>query len=102
MDKKGFALLETITVLLILVTGIVSMYGTYVKLTSNMNRRSYYDNVSDLFKVDLIRSELDETKLNDNDFIEINKYNCRKYFKGTTFVDERCSKMFDDINVDGV
>lgn len=56
MKKNGFVFVETIVVLVVLVAGITTLFTTYIKLSSIMDRRKYYDNVSDIYKVNFMRS----------------------------------------------
>lgn len=96
MNKKGFVFMETLVVLIVLVLGIVSLYSIYINLSSNIERRKHYDNVSDLYKTDLIRSNFTNTDFDGNNVLIINSSNCETYMK------EDCSSLLIGLNVNNI
>ena len=53
--KKGFVFIETVTVLMVLVTTLLSVFLSFQNVKANMDKREFYDNVSDIYKTDMIR-----------------------------------------------
>ena len=82
--KKGFVFIETIVVLVALITGVLSLFATYTLLTADIERKEYYDNISDLYKTDILRSLIDVTKLTGpSGILIINKDNCTSYMNSS-------------------
>lgn len=82
--KKGFIFMETLIVLVVLMVTVVGMYGMYIRLSTDIENRKYYDNISDLYKTDILRSEINVSKLTgSNSMIEITESNCANYMSST-------------------
>ena len=96
MNKKGFVFMETLVVLVVLIIGITSLYAVYIRLSANIERRKYFDNVSDLYKTDLIRSKFINTEFTGTDMVTINSLNCSAY------MEEGCSELLTNLNVNSV
>lgn len=97
MMKKGFVFIETLIVLVVLTVSIVSLYGLYVKISSDINIRRYYDNISDLYKTDLIRDFITkETLESTTNFITITPSNC------SSFMENGCRTVLETLNVENV
>ena len=75
MKKNGFVFIETIVVLVVLMAGILALYTVYNTISSNMDRRTYYDSVSDLYKTDILRSKLKTNISITGKFVEITSSN---------------------------
>ncbi len=100
MNKKGFVFIETVIVLLVLVFGILSLYGTYIVLSSNLNRRKHHDNISDLYKVAILKEEInDELSSDFSDYVEINKDNTSINFCTQNMLNDDCLELMNDLNV---
>ena len=82
--KKGFIFMETLIVLVVLMVTVVGMYGMFVRLSTDIENRKYYDNISDLYKTDILRSEINKSKLTStSSLIEITKNNCSTYMSSS-------------------
>ena len=94
--KKGFVFIETITVLMVLVTSLLSIFLTFQNVKSNMDKREFYDNVSDIYKTDMIRKYViqDQINIEGPSFIKITKSNC------TAYMESICSELFDDLEIE--
>ena len=57
MTKEGFVFIETIIVIVLLSVGIASMYSLMSNITTDIKMRKYFDNISDLYKTNIIRKK---------------------------------------------
>ena len=103
MNKKGFVFIETVVVLIVLLFGILSLYGTYIILSTNLDRRKHYDNVSDLYKVAILKKEINDELLSDfDDYVEINKDNTSADFCARNMSSEDCLDLMNELNVERI
>ncbi len=58
-NKKGFVLLEAITVITILCVILIVLYSAYSKLLINVKSKSLYDNTEYIYKTSIIRTYLE-------------------------------------------
>ncbi len=93
--KKGFVFIETLLVLAILAFGLVNLCSMYIKISSDINIKKYYDNVSDLYKVDVIRSLLTNKNVT-GDMSSFNSANC------TTYMGSNCTTLLSDMSASNV
>ena len=77
--KKGFIFIETLIVLIVLLVTVVGMYGMYIKISTDIDNRSYYDNISDLYKIDILRNNIREESISGSGLLSITKDNCAVY-----------------------
>ena len=56
MKNKGFVLVETIVVILVLCVLLIMLYGGYMNVISAVQRKSYYDNTEYIYKTNSIIS----------------------------------------------
>ncbi len=96
MKKNGFVFLETLIVLTVLLVSVVSMFRMYIKISSDIENRKYYDNISDLYKTDIIRNYVDVSKISGSSFVEINKSNC------STYMGDSCTTLLDSLKVESI
>ena len=96
--KKGFVFIETLTVLTILVTTILSIFLTYQALVTNVQKRLYYDNISDIYKTDILRSKIkrDVIKSATGSVVKIDRSNCATYMSGS------CNELMTDLNTTAI
>lgn len=95
--KKGFVFIETLIVLVVLTVSIVSLYGMYIKISTDINIRRYYDNINDLYKVDVVRDYIsEETKESTTNLITITPNNCTSYMK------TGCRAVLETLNIENV
>lgn len=97
MNKKGFVFLETIVVVAILSASLVSMYSIVIKLSSDIDARKIYDNISDIYKTDIVRSDIKKDSIIKNEgYTLITKDNC------TNYMGSECALMIDELNVERI
>ncbi len=94
--KKGFVFMETLIVLVVLSVSLVGIYKTYINISSNINNRMYFDNISDLYKTDILRSEVILDTINVSENVVISKDNC------TTYMNSTCTSLFDSLRVEKI
>lgn len=94
--NKGFVFLETIIIIVLLSTSLISIYSLTTKLTSSISNKKYYDNVSDLYKTKILRDDLVLSKIYGEDYLNINKDNC------ANFMNNGCAQLLDDLSVNRI
>ncbi len=92
--KKGFVFLETIVMLIITTVTLVGIFKMYTKVSIEIDRRVHYDNVSDLYKTNILRSLVSLEKITSNTLIEAN--NCEVY------MGEECAKVIEKLGVEKI
>lgn len=88
MKKNGFVFVETIVVLVVLVVGMVSLYAFYNGITANIEKREYYDNISDLYKTEIVRNYINTSSLSGTGLVEITSSNFIDNTKYSTLLEE--------------
>ncbi len=94
--KKGFVFMETLIVLVVLTITIVGMYSTYINISTNINNRMYYDNISDLYKTEIIRNEINKESIGNDKLITITKDTC------TTYMSTNCNNLLTNLNIENI
>ena len=61
MNKKGFVLIETIVVMSIVMISLIGIYGTYSSIVKNQSQRKFYDNINDVYRLNIIKSLLKDS-----------------------------------------
>ena len=95
MTKKGFVFIETIIVIVLLSVGIASMYSLMSNITTDIKMRKYFDNISDLYKTNIIRNNTNKN-LAGSTYLEITKDNC------TSYMSSNCNSLLTDLEVERV
>ena len=95
MNKNGFVFIETIIVIVLLSVGIASMYFLMTNITTDIKSRKYFDNISDLYKTNIIRDNVSKN-LTGTTYLEITKDNCTSYMSST------CYSLLTDLEVERV
>lgn len=95
MTKKGFVFIETIIVIVLLSVGIASMYSLMSNITTDIKMRKYFDNISDLYKTNIIRNNTNKN-LTGSTYLEITKDNC------TSYMSSNCNSLLTDLEVEKV
>lgn len=95
MTKKGFVFIETIIVIVLLSVGIASMYSLMTNITTDIKTRKYFDNISDLYKTNIIRNNTNKN-LTGSTYLEITKDNC------TSYMSSNCNSLLTDLEVERV
>ena len=93
MTKKGFVFIETIIVIVLLSVGIASMYSLMSNITTDIKTRKYFDNISDLYKTNIIRNNTNKN-LTGSTYLEITKDNC------TSYMSSNCNSLLTDLEVE--
>jgi len=94
--KKGFIFIETLVVLTVLSLSIVGLYGMYIKVSTDIKEKKYYDNIDDLYKTDIIRKITNKDSLPNEEIIKINSSNC------TSFMNLNCTSILNTLEVEEV
>ena len=95
MNKNGFVFIETIIVIVLLSVGIASMYSLMTNITTDIKSRKYFDNISDLYKTNIIRNNTNKN-LTGSTYLEITKDNC------TSYMSSNCNSLLTDLEVERV
>lgn len=95
VNKNGFVFIETIIVIVLLSVGIASMYSLMSNITTDIKTRKYFDNISDLYKTNIIRDNVSKN-LTGTTYLEITKDNCTSYMSST------CYSLLTDLEVERV
>ena len=95
MTKKGFVFIETIIVIVLLSVGIASMYSLMSNITTDIKMRKYFDNISDLYKTNIIRNNTNKN-LTGSTYLEITKDNC------TSYMSSNCNSLLTDLEAERV
>lgn len=95
MTKEGFVFIETIIVIVLLSVGIASMYSLMSNITTDIKTRKYFDNISDLYKTNIIRNNTNKN-LTGSMYLEITKDNC------TSYMSSNCNSLLTDLEVERV
>lgn len=95
MTKEGFVFIETIIVIVLLSVGIASMYSLMSNITTDIKKRKYFDNISDLYKTNIIRNNTNKN-LTGSTYLEITKDNC------TSYMSSNCNSLLTDLEVERV
>ena len=95
MTKEGFVFIETIIVIVLLSVGIASMYSLMSNITTDIKMRKYFDNISDLYKTNIIRNNTNKN-LTGSTYLEITKDNC------TSYRSSNCNSLLTDLEVERV
>lgn len=64
MKQKGFVLIETIVVILVLCVLLIMLYGGYMNVITSVQKKSHYDNTEYIYKTTLVKDYLLETNTN--------------------------------------
>lgn len=94
--KKGFIFIETLVVLTVLSISVVSLYEMYIKVSSDIKEKKYYDNIGDLYKTDVIRKITNKETLPKEEIIKINKTTC------TSYMNNNCNNILNTLEVEEV
>ena len=95
-NKKGFVLLETSVVLIIVVIAMLGLYSTYAFVFKNLKQSEKYDNINDLYKLNIfynLMSDKGFPELSSSNFEKIVSTDCGDYFGSTSY----CSNVMSDL-----
>lgn len=88
--------METLIVLVVLLITVVGMFGMYTKITADIDIRKYYDNISDLYKTDILRSLINKNNITGSSLIEITPNNCMNY------MDNSCTEIMSSLKAEKI
>ncbi len=93
--KKGFVFIETVTVLMVLVTAVLSTFLAFQGIKANIDKRENFDNISDIYKTDIIRKMVVPDLINEatGNYIKITEANC------TSYMNNACTALLNDLEV---
>lgn len=88
-NKKGFVLLETIIVLVIVVSSMIGLFLTYSFVLKDLKQARHYDNLNDVYKLNIFYGMINSSVTSNNiGYLKIDGNNCASYLK-----DENCSNL---------
>lgn len=79
-NKKGFVLLETIVVLIVTVICMLGLYLTYSFLVKNLKQSKHYDNINDVYRLNIFYKLMKEKGFPSDNILKITDSNCSSYF----------------------
>lgn len=89
MNRKGFVLIETIIVLIVVVLSMLGLYKAYSFVFQNLKQNKYYDNINDVYKVNIFRKAFNSYPSAQEGFLKVFRDDCSKY------MDTNCNALFD-------
>ncbi len=92
-NKRGFVLLETIVVLIVAVVSMLGLFLTYSFVFKNLNQGKYYDNINDVYKLNIFYKIMKEKGFPNDELLIINNDNCEEYF------DNNCQDLNTNLNM---
>lgn len=94
MRQKGFVLIETIIVLVVVIISMLGLYKAYSFVSINLKQNMLYDNINEIYKVNIIKKVV-ETYPADN-YIKITSANC------TNYMISDCTQLYTLLDIDYV
>lgn len=96
MKNRGFVLVETIVVILVLCVLLIMLYGGYMNVISAVQRKSYYDNTEYIYKASLIKDYIEDSGFNSYEGANVYIYcqgssDCKN--KGDSYFESLVSNM---------
>ena len=94
MSNRGFIFVETVVVLVVLAASLIGLYSTFSSVINNIEKRKQYDNINDIYKVNIIKDLI----INEpsGTYTIINSNNC------TNYMNSDCNKVFSELSVSEV
>lgn len=77
-NKKGFVFVETIVTTVVLLSSLLYIYGTYSSMIASEKKRLYYDDISYVYKTQIIK-EILEDNISSNFYNVVTKENNTEY-----------------------
>ena len=84
LNKKGFIFIETIIVMTVAMICLISLYSGYSLIIKNIENKKYYDNINDVYKVNIVKKMLNNNITTDN-YINIASNECDLYMNNNCF-----------------
>ncbi len=92
--KRGFIFLETIIVLIVTVISMLGLFFTYSFLIKNLNQGRHYDNINDVYKLNIFYKLMKEKGFPSDELLKITNSNCENYF------DNNCQLLMEKLGFD--
>ncbi len=94
MSNRGFIFVETVVVLVVLAASLIGLYSTFSSVINNIEKRKQYDNINDIYKVNIIKDLI----INEpsGTYTIINSNNC------TNYMNSDCNEVFSELSVSEV
>lgn len=94
MSNRGFIFVETVVVLVVLAASLIGLYSTFSSVINNIEKRKQYDNINDIYKVNIIKDLI----INEpsSTYTIINSNNC------TNYMNSDCNEVFSELSVSEV
>jgi len=92
MNKKGFVLMETITVVTVLCFVLAMLFASFNVIISKLQKNNTYDNTEYIYKTYMIREELVSSNVSVNERINIIK-------PQDDYLNDYQKKLFEWLNV---
>ncbi len=94
MKKNGFVLIETITVLLIVIISMLGLYKGYSVLFNNLSQKKYFDNINDVYKANILKSDM-TSNFSWTTLLKITTTNC-----SSNGFSSSCANVMNDLGID--
>lgn len=94
MSNRGFIFVETVVVLVVLAASLIGLYSTFSSVINNIEKRKQYDNINDIYKVNIIKDLIVNEP--SGTYTIINGNNC------TNYMNSDCNEVFSELSVSEV
>ncbi len=94
MQNKGFIFIETVIVLVVLSASLIGLYSSFSSVINTLENRKKYDNINDIYKVNIISEIL--TNAPSNTYTIIDSSSCQNYMNSD------CTEIFNELNISEV
>ncbi|MEG2457962.1 MAG: hypothetical protein RSB41_03635 [Bacilli bacterium] len=97
MKKNGFVFLETIVVLSVLMITLIGIYTSYNFIINNSKSKIYYDNINDVYKVNIVKKLISNLEVPTNE-----NYKILENTTCTSSMNADCTAVLGRFNVNQV
>lgn len=94
MQNKGFIFIETVIVLVVLSASLIGLYSSFSSVINTLENRKKYDNINDIYKVNIISEIL--TNVPSDTYTIIDSSSCQNYMNSD------CTEIFNELNISEV
>lgn len=95
MNKKGFVLIETIVVLLVVVVCMLGLYKAYSFVFEDAKQNKYYDDINDIYKINILkRTFIEGYPTIDSGYVKFEPSECAQYG-----MSEDCTSLLTEFKV---
>ena len=112
-NNKGFVFIETIVVLTVTMISLLSLYNGYVLTLKKVEQKKFYDNINDVYKLNIFNNLLKDGVVSYNNVIDSDKNNCSisfdpecqiilNYFKNEDNISLFIGSINEINNIDGI